>query len=433
MPTDDQKSPGDQPQPASNRAGQAIGDSDELFRLLVDGIADYAIYILDPQGRVTTWNCGAQRIKGYSAEEIIGQHLSVFYASEAIDRGWPQYELEAATRDGRFEDEGWRVRKDGSRFWANVIITALRNGAGVLLGFSKITRDLTERKTAEEAVLAANLDLEQQVQRRIAELQQRNAELVRSNEELDDFAYIASHDLKEPLRGIHNYSTFLIEDYSAKLDDEGRAKLETLQRLTKRMDTLLDSLLDSSRVGRVEFAIQVTNLNDLLSEVLDSLRISLQEQRVEVRILTPLPTLRCDRVRIGEVLRNLITNAMKYNDKPQKWIEIGAASVSGPKEESQTGGPTLYSAPPITALYVRDNGIGIREKHYGSIFRIFKRLHAREQFGGGTGVGLTIVKKIIERHGGRIWIESRYGEGTTFYFTLPEAEHERDRVLHTAR
>lgn len=144
MPTDDQKSPGDQPQPASNRAGQAIGDSDELFRLLVDGIADYAIYILDPQGRVTTWNCGAQRIKGYSAEEIIGQHLSVFYASEAIDRGWPQYELEAATRDGRFEDEGWRVRKDGSRFWANVIITALRNGAGVLLGFSKITRDLTE-------------------------------------------------------------------------------------------------------------------------------------------------------------------------------------------------------------------------------------------------------------------------------------------------
>ena len=178
--------------------------------------------------------------------------------------------------------------------------------------------------------------MEEQVQRRTAELQQRNAELLRSNQELDDFAYIASHDLKEPLRGIHNYASFLIEDYGAKLDDEGRAKLETLQRLTQRMDTLLDSLLDSSRVGRLEFAIQETNLNELLAEVLDSLRISLQERGVEVRIPKPLPTLRCDRVRIGEVLRNLITNAMKYNDKPQKWIEIGTSSYSPAGENGQS-------------------------------------------------------------------------------------------------
>jgi chemotaxis family two-component system sensor kinase Cph1 len=251
--------------------------------------------------------------------------------------------------------------------------------------------------------------------------------LLRSNQELDDFAYIASHDLKEPLRGIHNYASFLIEDYHARLDDAGRTKLETLQSLTQRMDALLDSLLDSSRVGRLEFAIQETNLNELLAEVLDSLRISLHERGVEVRVPTVLPTLRCDRVRIGEVLRNLIANAMKYNDKPQKWIEIGTFTPDRPPKngtasEPRPQGQRAGKGPPSLGLYVRDNGIGIREQHYGSIFRIFKRLHARDKFGGGTGVGLTIVKKIVERHGGKIWVESKYGEGTTFYFTLPEAE-----------
>ena len=300
------------------RADRTIGGDEDLFRLLVDGITDYAIYILDPQGRVQTWNNGAQRIKGYKAEEIIGRYFSVFYNRDAVEKHWPEHELEVALTEGRFEDEGWRVRKDGSQFWANVVITALCDADSAPLGFSKITRDLTERKRAEEAIRAANVELEDQVQRRTAELQTRNAELLRSNQELDDFAYIASHDLKEPIRGIHNYASFLIEDYGDKLDDEGRAKLETLQRLTQRMDSLLDSLLDSSRVGRLEFAIQETNLNDLLAEVLDSLRISLQELGIEVRIPKPLPTLRCDRVRIGEVLRNLITNAMKYNDKPEK-------------------------------------------------------------------------------------------------------------------
>ncbi len=312
-------------------------DITQAFGVLVDGVTDYAIYILDPQGRVASWNAGAQRIKGYRAAEIIGQHFSVFYSREAVAQGWPQHELEMAARQGRFEDEGWRIRKDGSQFWASVVITALRGGTGTLLGFSKITRDLTERKQAEEAVRSANVELENQVQRRTAELQQRNAELLRSNQELDDFAYIASHDLKEPLRGIHNYATFLIEDYGSQLDDAGRTKLETLQRLTTRMNTLLDSLLDTSRVGRMQFAIKDTDLNELLAEVLDSLRFGLQEQEIDVRIPEPLPILRCDRVRIGEVLRNLITNAMKYNDKPQKWIEIGVSSVAPPTAAAPRG------------------------------------------------------------------------------------------------
>lgn len=263
-------------------------------------------------------------------------------------------------------------------------------------------------------LLRAKEELEGRVEKRTRELQQelgerrraegelahRNEELRQSNKELDDFAYIASHDLKEPLRGIHNFSVFLLEDYADKLDDEGRSKLETLTRLSRRMEALIDSLLHFSRVGRVDLAIDRVDLNEILAEVLDSVGINLRELGVEVRIPRPLPVVRCDRARVGEIFYNLIVNAMKYNDKPGKWIEIGCQD----------------RRPPV--FYVRDNGIGIPEKHLDSIFRIFKRLHSRDKFGGGTGAGLTIVKKIVERHNGGIWVESNAGEGTTFYFTL---------------
>ncbi len=248
--------------------------------------------------------------------------------------------------------------------------------------------------------------LEERVQERTLELRQRNEELNQSNKELDDFAYIASHDLKEPLRGIHNFSSFLLEDYAGKLDEDGRSKLETLMRLTRRMETLIDSLLQFSRLGRVDLATDRVDLNEIVAGILDSLAISLQEEHVEVRVPRPLPAVRADRVRVGEIFHNLIVNAMKYNDKAEKWIEVGW------REEPD--GPPVF--------YVRDNGIGIPEKHHDAVFRIFKRLHGRDKFGGGTGAGLTIVKKIVERHHGRIWVESSAGEGTTFYFTLQEGD-----------
>ncbi len=266
---------------------------------------------------------------------------------------------------------------------------------------------VSERNRSERELRELNVSLEQRVADRTAELQQANAALERSNQELDDFAHIASHDLKEPLRGINTYSTFLLEDYSDKLDDDGKSKLNTLQRLTRRMEALIESLLMYSRVGRTELAVQETNLNETLAGIVESLEIRLKELGVEIRQSRPLPTVRCDCVRVGEVFRNLITNAMKYNDKPQKWIEIGC-------EQRLLDG----ASGPATVFHVRDNGIGIREKHLDSVFRIFKRLHGRDEYGGGTGIGLTIVKKIVERHGGQIWLESQFGEGTTFYFTL---------------
>ncbi|BAZ40983.1 multi-sensor signal transduction histidine kinase [Calothrix sp. NIES-4101] len=237
--------------------------------------------------------------------------------------------------------------------------------------------------------------------RKADELAKLNFELERSNKELDAFAYIASHDLKEPLRGIHNYSSFLIEDYGEILNNDGKSKLQTLMRLTQRMEDLIESLLHFSRLGRVDLSMQETNLNDVVSQILDLLRARIEETKVEIRIHKILPTISCDRIQIGEVFSNLIANAIKYNDSPEKWIEISYLEDSHP-----------------LIFYVRDNGIGIREKHFEGIFRIFKRLHAPSKYGGGTGAGLTIAKKIVERHGGNIWLESSYGQGSTFYFTL---------------
>ena len=210
--------------------------------------------------------------------------------------------------------------------------------------------------------------------------------------------------MKEPLRGIYNYSQFLIEDYADKLDSEGSSKLKTLRKLAKRMEDLINSILDFSRVGRTDLKVKNASLQEVLDEVLETLEIRLKEEKVDVRVLQQLPHTECDSVMIGEVFRNLITNAMKYNNKPEKWIEIGCDSNNG------------NSNCPV--FYVRDNGIGIQEKHFDSIFGVFKRLHGRDKYGCGTGIGLTIVKKIVERHTGKIWVESTYEEGTTFYFTL---------------
>ncbi len=241
-----------------------------------------------------------------------------------------------------------------------------------------------------------------------------NAELTRSNAELDSFAYVASHDLKEPLRGIHNYSTLLLEDAGDRLEPNEKAKLETLVRLTQRMETLIDSLLLFSRVGRVDFRLRDCDLNNVLTDVLDLLKPRLEQDKVSVRVPRKLPHTVADQARIGEVFNNLIANAIKYNNKAERWIELGYISAL---ERQQLAVPPDLN-PDATIFYVRDNGIGIATRHLENVFRIFKRLHARDAFGGGTGAGLTIARKIVERHGGQIWVESTIGAGSSFYFTL---------------
>jgi two-component system, chemotaxis family, sensor kinase Cph1 len=244
------------------------------------------------------------------------------------------------------------------------------------------------------------------------ELAVLNAELERSNIELDSFAYVASHDLKEPLRGIHNYSTFLIEDYGDKLGEDGNHKLATLMRLTQRMEDLIESLLRYSRLGRVELLLEPVDLADIVDIVLDVIEIS-QPSPVELQIPRPLPTFKCDRTQIIELFTNLISNAIKYNDRDRKQIEIGYLLPS----EIDAAVPATLDRSQIL-FYVKDNGIGIRTKHLDNIFKIFKRLHPATKYGGGTGAGLTIAKKIVERHQGNIAVVSTFGEGSTFYFTL---------------
>jgi light-regulated signal transduction histidine kinase (bacteriophytochrome) len=238
------------------------------------------------------------------------------------------------------------------------------------------------------------------------ELAEMNQALERSNSELDSFAYIASHDLKEPLRGIHNYATFLVEDYGDILADEGKEQLNTLIRLTKRLESLIDALLRFSRLGRQELHREPVNLNELIDNVSNVLKMNPEWENCQIHIVDELPIVFGDRLLVEEIFSNLISNGFKYNTNQQKTVEIGCEPIpDSPGDRVQ--------------IYVRDNGIGIRPKHIETIFRIFKRLHPAKEYGGGSGAGLTIVKKIVERHGGYISVNSKFGQGSTFSFTLP--------------
>jgi len=248
----------------------------------------------------------------------------------------------------------------------------------------------------------------QQAQQQIQRVDDFNQKLARSNQELEEFSYIASHDLKAPLRGLSNYALFLTEDYAQQLDTTANTYLNRIQALCTQMDTLVTSLLHYSRVGNRELAMQPTDLKQLVENTQNLLQEFIHEHHAVIQISDTLPTVLCDESLIAEVFNNLITNGIKYNQTPQKKLEIGRLNDSS------------------QAFYVRDNGIGIAEQHHQKIFQIFQRLHSKDSFSGGSGAGLTIVKKIITRHGGEIWLESVPDEGTTFYFTLNTAPEDDD-------
>jgi PAS domain S-box-containing protein len=324
---------------------------------------------------------------GYTPDELLGKKLkSLLPNLTRRDQQEYRWRVMETGQSGVFYTgkEERAVRKDGSDFQIEISVGVAGEGENENEIFLGIMRDITRRKEAE------------------AELARRADELARSNRELDDFAYIASHDLKAPLRGIHNYATFLIEDYADKLDADGKDKLETLGRLAKRMEDIINDLLTFSRVGRTEQSLADVDLNAVVADVLESLNVFLGEAKAAVIVPEALPRLYCDQVRVRAVFHNLVTNGVKYNDRAEKQIRIAW--------EENAESETVFS--------ISDNGIGIPEKHRDRIFGIFKRLHAGEKYGGGTGAGLAIVKKIVEQHKGRIWLDSEEGQGTTFHFTL---------------
>ncbi|WP_462325223.1 ABC transporter substrate-binding protein [Desulfoplanes sp.] len=286
-------------------------------------------------------------------------------------------------------------------------IIALGNKPG---GYNQTDRQAVEELARAFTDVISRVRLQKQLQKYVRDLEH-------SNQELDDFAYIASHDLKEPLRGINNFVFFLMEDAVDQLDDESRSRLERIQYLCGRLDTFISALLTFSRVGRQELAWAKTDVDNLVKNVLDLNKEAWKD--ADIQVLHPLPHVYCDGRRVGEVFQNLISNAIKYNDMENKRIEIGHIA-----QENTAGATSRYKKQaPISVFFVRDNGLGIAPRHQDNIFKIFKRLHGRDKYGGGSGAGLTIVKKIIARHGGNIWLESTPGQGSTFYFTLQGDEN----------
>lgn len=245
-------------------------------------------------------------------------------------------------------------------------------------------------------------------------LAEQNIDLTASNEELDAFAYVASHDLKEPLRGIHRYAHQLLESTQAPMPED-RQRLDSLMRLTLRMDSLLNSLLHFSRVGRTNLEFEAVNLNELVEDALEMIGVRKDDTTCRITIPRPLPTIECNPVRVREIFSNLVSNAIKYNLNDQPGVELIYFTASD--ESAQKTAPPHAQGQIIYG--VRDDGIGIEQRHFDQVFRMFKRLHGRDEFGGGMGAGLTVVQKVVQRHGGAIWLESTPGQGSCFYFTLP--------------
>jgi PAS domain S-box-containing protein len=350
----------------------------EQLALLVDQVQDYAIFMLDPEGVVATWNRGAERIKGYRADEIIGRHFSTFYTPDAVARDHPAHELEVAVEVGRFEEEGWRVRKDGSRFWANVVITALFDASGKHIGFGKVTRDLTERRKLQE-------------------------ELLRSNADLQRFAALAAHDLAEPLRTIGGFADLISRRYADQVPAEAVPFLEQIVAGVGRMDALIESLLGYARAGELPPGEQFVAVAPVVRRVLDDLHAATEATRARVVLeIPPDAEVRTGEYGLALILQNLISNALKFSQGDEPKVTVAARAREA-----------------FWRISVTDHGPGIEPEHLETIFEPFRRGNGPAE--PGNGLGLTTCRRIVERHGGMIGVESRVGEGSEFWFTLPAA------------
>jgi PAS domain S-box-containing protein len=369
-------------------------DAERLYRLLVSSVQDYAIFAMDPTGHILSWNAGAQRIKGYEPHEIIGRHFSAFYPPEDVAAGKTTWELEVAAREGRLEDEGWRVRKDGTRFWANVIITALRGADGNLLGFAKVTRDLTERRAAE--------------QRAIADAQ-RVAEAMAANRAKSEFLTIMSHELRTPLNAIAGYADLLALGIGGKLSDDQKEYVDRIQRSQQHLLAIISDLLDFGRIeaGEVAYEIEPLPLTDAIDAVEPMIQPQAAARQVTIdrRGCSAGVVALADGDKVKQILLNLVSNAVKF---------------------TRAGGRITLSceaADDHVTLSVRDTGIGIAADKLESIFEPFVQLGRSLTTGHeGTGLGLSIARDLARAMGGELSVESTPGEGSVFRLTLPAAK-----------
>jgi PAS domain S-box-containing protein len=352
--------------------------------------SDDAIISKTLDGVITSWNGGAERMFGYTTAEAIGRHISLMIPPEKLPE--EQEMTEKLMRHEPIEHfETVRMGKNGRHVDISLSISPLVDAQGRIVGGANVARDITAQKESEETL------------KRYAQA------LERVNNDLEDFAYIASHDLREPLRGLSRHATFLQEDYAEKVDGTGLKRLERIRYLAQNMEQLINNLLSYSRLGREDMTTRRTDLNEVIREVAALMEMMLEERNAIISIPKPLPEILCDKGQVLHVFLNLISNAVKYNSKDRKTVEVGYIAEIRTEKGLARG-----------VFYVRDNADGIEKQFYEKIFQIFKRLNNEDPQKKGSGVGLTFTRKIIHRHGGQIWLESQPGQGTTFYFTLQQ-------------
>jgi len=376
--------------------------SEERFRLLVEGVSDYAIFMLDANGRIVTWNVGAERIKGYTAREIIGQHFSIFYPDDVRESGWPEHELQVASEKGSFVDNGWRVRKDGTTFWANVTITALRDDTGRLLGYAKLTRDLTEAKRVE-AMEVANQQRDEMLEaERSARMAAQRATRVK-----DEFLATLSHELRTPLSAILGWTQVLLRGESVKGPDAQKRAIEVIERNARAQIQLIDDLLDLSRVmaGKIRLDLQQVSFVSIVEAAVDTVRPTADAKGTRLKAIlgSSQDIVSADSARMQQVVWNLLTNAIKFTPKGGQ-VQALLQRVNSHLE-----------------LSVSDTGIGIPASYLPHVFdRFSQRDSSTTRTFGGLGLGLAICKQLVELHGGSIRAASQgENQGATFFVQLP--------------
>jgi PAS domain S-box-containing protein len=359
-----------------------------------------AIISTDEKGIIRSWNKAAEENYGYRREEVIGK-----FAPSVIQSGLSEEDIKGLQSEilkkGLISREVLQKSRDGRRLFTMVSTSPIIDEKDQIRGFVSVIRDITDRKNLEEQLKVFNRELARQVEEKTANLLRANEQLAISNRDLEQFAYIASHDLQEPLRAVRSFLQLLEKKYMGQLDEQGMLYISQAVEGSKRMKDLITGLLNFSRLGRRQMKAEEVDMNQVANEVIQSLRPAVSEASVQVNLL-PLPTVTGDAGQLGQVLQNLVSNAIKYRSL-ERTPEIGIGA-----EEKKQG----------VLFYVKDNGIGFDKKHEDVIFNVFYRLHTATEY-PGTGIGLAICKKIVELHDGRIWVESEPGKGSTFYFTLP--------------
>ncbi|MCC9134921.1 PAS domain S-box protein [Pontibacter silvestris] len=365
-------------------ANLELQENERRSRLLIESVRDYAILMLSPEGNIVTWNVGAERLTGYSASEAVGKHFSMIYSNEAIDSAYPEYELRKAVSNGRFEDEGWRIRKDGSAIWAHVVITPLFDSDNVLFGFTKITKDLSERRRNEELML-------------------KNRELLRVNTDLDNFVYTASHDLKAPIANLEGLVRLLKDE----IGTEASKYQDVFSRMNSSISRLNNVIRDLTEITKVQqqnhLNNEEVNIEETLQEIEESLEETIREKNAEIiKDIASFKTLRYSRKNFRSILYNLLSNALKYSSP-------GLSPVVTIKTEMPDADTLMLS--------VADNGLGFETSQKKKMFSMFKRMHTHVE---GSGLGLYLVKRMLDNTGDRIEATSEVGKGAVFqvFFNL---------------